>query len=110
MDDILKKMLARGIEMHVAGEFELAGQLYCYVIKLQPNNADANHNMDLLNIDKANDMEALHYLQIALTANTRIAKFWLSYLIALVRLERVEDAVRIFGLAKERGLNEGCFS
>ena len=106
----MKKKLARGIEMRVVGGFELAGQLYCYVIKLQPNNADANHNMDLLNIDKANDMEALHYLQIALTANTRIAKFWLSYLIALVRLERVEDAVRIFGLAKERGLNEGCFS
>jgi hypothetical protein len=109
MDDILKKMLARGIEMHVAGDFELASQLYCSVIKLQPNNADANYNMGLLKIDKINDMEALHYLQIVFTENTRTDKFWLSYLSALIRLEQVEDAVRIFGLAKERGINGGAF-
>ena len=99
MQELIKETLTKSVEMHVAGEFDLASQLYASVLKLQPDHADANHNMGLLKLDMGNDLEALPYLQTALQADTRIAQFWLSYIKALVNLERLDEAGRILDLA-----------
>ena len=101
MDEIINETLTKGVELHVAGEFDLASQLYHSVIKLQPNHADANHNMGLLKLDMGSDLEALPYLQTALQADTSIAQFWLSYIKALVKLEKLDEADRIVRLAVE---------
>ena len=103
MEEIIQEALSKGVEMHVAGEFDLAGQLYASVIKLQPDHADANHNMGLLKLDMGNDLEALPYLQTALQADTSIAQFWLSYIRALIKLDKTTEATRILDLAKESG-------
>ena len=104
MEEIVQQALTKGVEMHVAGKFEVASQLYGSVIKLQPNHADANHNMGLLQLDTENSLEALPYLQTALEADTSIAQFWLSYINVLIKLERLDEAVRILNLAKESGI------
>ena len=103
MEEIIQEALSKGVEMHVAGEFDLAIQLYSSVLKLQPNHADANHNMGLLKLDTGNNLEALPYLQTARQADTSIAQFWLSYIKALINLERLDEAGRILDLAKENG-------
>ena len=103
MEEIIQEALSKGVEMHVAGEFHLARQLYETVIKLQPEHADANHNMGLLKLDTGHDLEALPFLQTALQADTTIAQFWLSYIKALIKLERLDEAARILDLAKESG-------
>ena len=51
MEAVIQEALSKGVEMHVAGEFDLASQLYGSVIKLDPDHADANHNMGLLKVD-----------------------------------------------------------
>ena len=107
MEEIIQEALNKGVEMHVAGEFDLASKLYESVINLQPNHADANHNMGLLKLDMGNDLEALPYLQTALEADTSIAQFWLSYIKALINLERLDEAGRILDLAKENGFEGG---
>ena len=84
MEEIIQEALNKGVEMHIAGEFDLASQLYSSVIKLQPNHADANHNMGLLKLDMGQDLEALPYLQTALQSDTSIAHFWLNYTKALI--------------------------
>ena len=103
MEEIIQEALSKGVEMHVAGEFDLASQLYSSVLKLQPNHADANHNMGLLKLDTGNNLEALPYLQTARQADTSIAQFWLSYIKALINLERLDETGRILDLAKENG-------
>ena len=103
MEEVTQETLRKGVEMHVAGRFDLASQLYDTVIKLQPNHADANHNMGLLKLDTGHDLEALPYLKTALHADTSIAQFWLSYIKALVKLDRVNEATRVLSLAKENG-------
>ena len=103
MREIIQEALSKGVEMHVAGEFDLASQMYESVIKLQPEHADANHNMGLLKLDTGHDLEALPFLQTALQADTTIAQFWLSYIKALIKLERLDEAARILDLAKESG-------
>ena len=104
MKKIIQEALSEGAEMHVAGQFDLASQLYDSVIKLDPNHADANHNMGLLKVDMGQDLGALPYLQTALQADPGVAQFWLSYIKALIKLDREEEAVRILSLAKESGL------
>ena len=109
MDEIIQEALSKGVDMHVAGEFDLASQLYASVIKLQPDHADANHNMGLLKLHTGNDLEALPFLQTALQADTSIAQFWLSYIQALIKLGKLEDASRILDLAKENGIQSEEF-
>jgi tetratricopeptide (TPR) repeat protein len=110
MEEIIQEALSKGVEMHVASEFELAGQMYGSVIKLQPHHADANHNMGLLKVDMGNDLDALPYLQTALEADTSIAQFWLSYVKVLIKLDRVDEATRILNLAKENGIDGDEFA
>ncbi len=103
MEEIIQEALSKGVEMHVAGEFDLASQLYGSVIKLDPNHADANHNMGLLKVDTGEALQALPYLQTALQADTSVAQFWLSYVKALIQLDRMDEAARVLSLAKESG-------
>jgi tetratricopeptide (TPR) repeat protein len=103
MEEIVQQALSKGVEMHVAGEFELASQLYGSVIKLDPNHADANHNMGLLKIDTGDALEALPYLQTALQADTSVAQFWRSYIKALIQLDRMDEASKVLSLAQESG-------
>ena len=42
MEEIIQEALNKGVELHVAGEFDLASQLYESVLKLKPDHADAN--------------------------------------------------------------------
>ena len=109
MEEIIQKALTKGVEMHIAGEFDLASQLYESVIKLQPEHADANHNMGLLKLDLGLDLEALPFLAVALQADTSIAQFWLSYIKALIKLDRRDEAARILDLAKEAGFQSEEF-
>ena len=104
MDEIIQEALSKGIELHVAGEFDLASQLYESVLKLQPDHANANHNMGVLKLTTGHDLEALPYLQTALQADASVAEFWLSYTKALIKLDRRDEASRILDLAKESGL------
>lgn len=105
MEEIIQEALSKGVKMHIAGEFDLACQLYESVLKLKPEHADANHNMGLLKLDTGYDLEALPYLQTALQADTSIVQFWLSYVNALIKLERMDEAGRILDLAIESGID-----
>ena len=109
MEQTVQEALTKGVEMHVAGEFDVAGQLYGSIIKHHPNHADANHNMGLLKVDTGNDLEALPYLQTALEADTSISQFWLSYIKTLIKLDRPDEANRILSLAKENGADGEAF-
>ena len=103
MEEAIREALSKGVEMHLAGEFDLASQLFDSILKLQPEHADANHNMGLLKLDMGQDLDALPYLQIALQADMSIAQFWLSYIKALIKLAKLEEAARILDLAKDSG-------
>ena len=109
MQENIQEALSKGVKMHASGEFECASQLYDSVIKLQPDHAEANHNMGLLKIDTGKDLEALPYFQTALEADKSIAKFWLSYIKGLINLDRKKEASRILSLAKENGADDDEF-
>ena len=47
--------------------------------------------------------QALPFFKTALEANQTIAQYWLSYIDALIKLDRIGDAKAVFEQAKSKG-------
>ena len=100
MELTLDQALQKGVEAHKAGKVQEADRYYTAILKANPKHPDANHNMGVLavGIGKVND--ALPFFKTALDANQTIAQFWLSYIDALIKLDRMADAKAAFEQAK----------
>ena len=84
--------LRLGAEAHKAGNVRDADRYYTAILKANPKHSDANHNMGVLAVGVGKVEEALPFFKAALEANASIAQFWLSYLDALIKLDRFDDA------------------
>ena len=103
MELTLDQALQKGIEAHKAGQVQEADRLYTAILKAQPKHPDANHNMGVLAVGVGKVQEALPFFKTALEANPNTAQFWLSYIDALIKLERLADAKAMFDQAKSKG-------
>ena len=109
MELTLDQALQKGIEAHKAGQLQQADQLYTAILQVQPKHPDANHNMGVLAVSFGKVQEALPYFKTALEANSNKAQFWLSYIDALIKLDRLTDAKALFDQAKEKGAKGKSF-
>ena len=103
MELTLDQALQKGVEAHKAGEVQEADRYYTAIIKEQPKHPDANHNMGVLAVGIGKVQEALPFFKTALEANPSMAQFWLSYIDALIKLDRMADARAVFNQAKSKG-------
>ena len=99
----LDQALQKGIEAHKAGNVQEADQYYTAILKANPNHPDANHNIGVLAVGVGKVQEALPFFRAALEANPNIEQFWLSYIDALVKCSRFEDAKSALNKAKPKG-------
>ena len=105
----LDQALRKGIEAHKSGQIEEADRYYTAILKANPKHPDANHNMGVLAVGIGKVEEALPFFKKALETNPDIAQFWLSYIDALVKLERSIDARAVLTEAKEKGFSGAGF-
>ena len=99
----IEKALHMGIKAHSAGQYKEADRIFTAILKAQPQNPDANHNMGLLAISVGNMEEALPFLKSAIEASPAVAQFWISYIGALIKLEKFADARVVLNQAKKNG-------
>ena len=104
MELTLDQALQKGIEAHKAGNVQEADRYYTAILKANPKHPDANHNMGVLAVGIGKFKEALPFFKTALEANPSIAQFWLSYIDALIKLDRILDAKTVFDQAKRKGV------
>ena len=109
MELTLDQALQKGVEAHKAGKAEEADRYYTAILKAQPKHPDANHNMGVLAVGVGKVQEALPFFKTALEANPKIAQYWLSYIEALIKLGRIEDAKSVFDQAKSNGAHGDGF-
>ena len=109
MELTIDQALQRGIEAHKAGELQKADQLYTAILKAQPNHPDANHNLGVLAVGVGKVKQALTYFETALEANPDTAQFWLSYIDALIKLEKYTEAKARLDQAKNFGIKNDRF-
>ena len=105
MELTIDQALQRGIEAQKAGQVQEANRLYTSILRTQPKHPDANHNMGVLAVGIGKTQEALPFFKTALEANPNTAQFWLSFIDALIKLERLADAKAVLDQAKSNGAN-----
>ena len=103
MELTLDQALQKGVEAHKAGHAQEADRYYTAILKANPKHPDANHNMGILAVGVGKVQEALPFFKTALEANSNIAQYWLSYIDALIKLDRIDDAKAVFDQAKNNG-------
>ena len=99
----IDQALQQGVEAHKAGQVQEADRLYTAILKAQPKHPDANHNMGVLAVGVGKVETALPFFKTALEANPNTAQFWLSYIDALIKLEKLADAKAVLDQAKSNG-------
>ena len=104
MELTLDQALQKGIEAHKVGNVKEADRYYTAILKANPKHPDANHNMGVLAVGIGKVEQALPFFKTALEVNASIAQFWLSYINALIKLEKLVDAKAACEQARGNGV------
>ena len=104
MELTLEQALQKGVEAHKAGQAQEADKYYTAILKANPKHPDANHNMGALAVGVGKVEAALPFFKTALEVNQTIGQYWLSYINALIKLDRLDDAKAVFNQAKSKGV------
>ena len=102
---MIKQVLQQGINAHKEGKFKDAERLYREILQSQPAHPDANHNLGLIAVSMNEVEVALPLFINALEANPGIEQLWLSYIDALIKAKRLEDAKKTIKKAKKKGFD-----
>ena len=102
MELTVNQALKKGIEAHKAGQVQVADRYYTAILKAHPKHPDANHNMGLIAVDLGRTIDSLPFFETALKVNPKIAQYWVSYIDALIKLNRIEQAKAAFSKAMNK--------
>ena len=106
----IDQALHKGVEAHKAGKAQEADRYYTAILKANPKHPDANHNMGVLAVGIGKIEQSLTFFKAALEANSKISQFWLSYINALIKLDRIDDAKIVFEQALAQGATGDAFN
>ena len=109
MELTLTEAFQKAVEAHRTGEVHEADRYYTAILKAQPKHPDANHNMGVLAVEVGKINEGLPFFKTALDVSPNRLQFWLSYIRALLKLDRIDDARTVFEQAKRSGANGNAF-
>ena len=109
MELTIDKALRKAVAAQKVGQMKEADRLYTAILKAQPKHPDANHNLGVLAVSIGKVNEALPFLKTALESNPSIAQFWLSFIDALIKLDRISDARAVLHQAKSKGPKDDGF-
>jgi Flp pilus assembly protein TadD len=95
MELTIDQALRQGVAAHKGGRLQDAERLYRAILQAQPKHPDANHNLGVLAVSVGKPLEAIPLFKLAVEANPQIEQFWRSYIDALIKVERFDDAKRV---------------
>ena len=105
MELTIDQALQQGVAAHQEGKLQDAERLYRAILQAQPKHPDANHNLGVLAVAVGKPLESLPFFNLALEANPKIEQFWLSYIDALIKAERFDEAKRVLAEGEKSGMS-----
>ena len=97
--------LHQGVAAHKEGKLQDAERLYRAILQAQPSHPDANHNLGILTVAVGKPLDAIPLFKRALETNPQIEQFWMSYIGALIKVERFDDAKRVLVEGEKSGVS-----
>ena len=101
----LGQALQEAIAQHQSGQLAAAERWYRLILAQVPHHPDANHNLGVLAVQVGQPGAALPHFEIALQEQPAQVQYWVSYIDALVRLGRPEDARRVLVRGQQQALS-----
>lgn len=89
-------LLHQAIQRHQSGRLEEAQSLYCQVLDLSPDNADANHLLGVLNFQTGDSESAIALISKAIDKNPNDAVYYNNLGLALQERSRLDEAVNTY--------------
>ena len=99
----LDQALQKAVEAHKAGNIHEADRYYTAILKASPKHPDANYKMGLLAVDVGKLEASLSFFRMALEVKSNKDEFWISYIEALIKLNRIDEANDTLEKAKNAG-------
>jgi predicted O-linked N-acetylglucosamine transferase (SPINDLY family) len=100
----LDSACAKAMELQLAGQLELAGQLYRAILQAEPKHAAAHYCIGMLEVQSQRPLEGLPHLLAALEAKPETSEYWLGYLEALLLAGRIDEARSTLAIGSQHGL------
>ena len=105
MEMSVDQALRQGVAAQKAGKLKDAERLYRAILQVEPKHPEANHNLGVMAVAVGEALEAIPRFKLALEVNPKIEQFWLSYIDALIKVERVDEAKRILVEGEKSGVS-----
>ena len=105
MELTIGQAMQQAVAEHNKGNLQNAESVYRQVLKVVPAHADANHNLGILLVDLHQSNNALQFLHTALQGNEKVEQFWLSYINALINLDKLDIANEFIEAANKAGFS-----
>lgn len=102
--------LHKAILDHQSGRLPQAEQLYRSILAIQPDHPDANHNLGIIAVQVKKPEAGLPYLRLALQTNPNQGQYWISYIEALIRSNRLQEAHDLLMQGQKYGLKGDAFT
>lgn len=96
---------ALALQHQEAGDIEQAVALYLEILQVEPNHAEANHNLGFIEAHTKSLEEALLRFEAAVMAKPDVEQFWVSYIDALMMSGAIETAASAIELGQNHGLS-----
>ena len=106
----INQTLQKAILAHKKGEVQKAEKLYRIILNVDPKHPDANHNLGLLAVSFNKIQVGLSLLQIAVSENPKKEQFWISYIKALIKEKKFDDAKNLLKKASKNNLSRSNFN
>jgi tetratricopeptide (TPR) repeat protein len=106
MDLTIEQALHKAIEAHNLGNLQDAERLYRFILQVQPQHPDANHNLGVVAVSVNRPEIALPLFKTAFEVKPSQGQFWLSYIDALIKEKQFDNAKDIISQGKKAGLRE----
>ena len=91
----IEKTLDKAIELHLSGNYGQAHEYYRSIVEKAPSNADACHNLGVLELQMGNMEEGKLYLSKALEINHFNDQYWISYIKFHITINSLEQAQKL---------------
>ena len=95
MEITIDVAIKKAVEFHKVGKLDEAIGMYNAILKVQPTNAIVNHNLGTLAVRGGKVIESLAYFKIALNQDNNIQQHWVSYIEAILSLNKINEAKNI---------------
>ncbi|MDP3744221.1 MAG: tetratricopeptide repeat protein [Methylotenera sp.] len=104
LQQAMNEVLQMALEHQNAGQIEQAEQLYLEILNIQPQHAEANHHLGVIEVNQKGALAALPRLEIAIQVKPENEQFWVSYVDALMQSGATDTAVDALELGQRFGL------